>query len=299
MDALSSRLVTLESSRWNEVFSKDTQAAALSSLEKGKILLFPNLIFPFSLQEKFLFSPHIADKKNKNVSFLLHRPHELKGIHPHFKSSHPLLSNLLMRYAKNTIFLIQQLLPRYANFLTVARTSFRPVEIKNRYVASYRKDDKRLHVDAFPSSPNQGSRILRVFCNVNPHNQARIWRIGEPFEVVAKKFLPRIASPLPGLARILQSLRITKSYRTPYDHYMLHLHDYMKKDATYQKEAAQEEIHFSAGSSWIVQTDDVSHAAMEGQYVLEQTFHLPVSAMQRPEFSPLAVLEKLLNRSLI
>ena len=33
---------------------------------------------------------------------------------------------------------------------------------------SWRKDDSRLHVDAFPSRPNRGERILRVFCNVNP-----------------------------------------------------------------------------------------------------------------------------------
>jgi hypothetical protein len=47
-----------------------------------------------------------------------------------------------------------------------------------------------------------------------------------------------------------------------------------------------------------VQTDDVSHAAMRGQYVLEQTYYLPVNAMQDESKSPLRILENLLNQKL-
>jgi len=51
--------------------------------------------------------------------------------------------------------------------------------------------------------------------------------------------------------------------------------------------------------SWIAFTDQVSHAAMAGQYQLEQTFLLPVDAMRSPEQSPLRILERLMGRSLI
>lgn len=44
-----------------------------------------------------------------------------------------------------------------------------------------RADDRRLHVDAFPTRPNYGERILRVFANVNPAGVPRAWRVGEPF----------------------------------------------------------------------------------------------------------------------
>jgi hypothetical protein len=40
-------------------------------------------------------------------------------------------------------------------------------------------------------------------------------------------------------------------------------------------------------------TDQVSHAAMSGQYQLEQTFYLPVAAMIDESRSPLRVLERL------
>jgi len=42
----------------------------------------------------------------------------------------------------------------------------------------------------------------------------------------------------------------------------------------------------------------VSHAAMSGQYQLEQTFLLPIGAMREPQRSPLRVLERLKGRRL-
>lgn len=188
-------------------------------------------------------------------------------------------------------------MPHYAKQLIIARTSYRPVEINGR-VTSFRKDDKRLHIDAFPSAPNQGKRILRVFCNINPYNEDRVWRVGEPFDKVAERFLPQAGKPIPGSASLLRLLKITKSYRTPYDHYMLQMHNKMKADEDYQKKAGQQEINFPAGSTWIVQTDDVSHAAMRGQYVLEQTFYLPVKAMKDESLSPLRILENMLGEKL-
>jgi hypothetical protein len=73
----------------------------------------------------------------------------------------------------------------------------------------------------------------------------------------------------------------------------------MKSDEAYQRNAHQQEIHFPTNTTWIVQTDHVSHAAMSGQYLLEQTFYLPVNAMLDEQKSPLRILEKLLNKKLI
>jgi hypothetical protein len=155
-----------------------------------------------------------------------------------------------------------------------------------------------LHVDAFPATPNQGRRILRVFANVNPTGLPRVWRVGEPFEEVARRFLPKINKQLPGYAALLQLLKITKTTRSEYDHIMLQIHDRMKADLHYQRNVMQDEIHFVPNTTWIVQTDHVSHAAMSGQHVLEQTFYLPVNAMQAPALSPLHTLERLMGHTL-
>ena len=269
----------------------------VNDLEKGSVLLFDDLSFPLLESEKFLLNATYADPKAKNI-YYVGRQDKLGGFQQLTTEQQLILKRMLQRFVDFSTKLIVKTLPYYQENLLLGRTSFRPLQISNRKT-SYRKDDKRLHVDAFPSSPNQGKRILRVFANVNPHGEARVWRLGEPFEKVAQRFLPQIKAPLFGFASLLKSLRITKSLRTAYDHYMLHMHDTMKGDEHYQKHADQQEVHFAPETTWIVQTDHVSHAAMSGQYLLEQTFYLQVEHMQNPEYSPLRVLEEMVGKRLV
>jgi hypothetical protein len=192
---------------------------------------------------------------------------------------------------------VAALLPRYAPHLTRARTSLRPQAVGGRAM-SWRKDDTRLHVDAFPSRPNHGARILRVFCNVNPRGEERVWRVGEPFEAMAARFLPRLRAQRPGEAAALALLRVTKERRSEYDHLMLGLHDAAKADLDYQRGCTQEEVRFAPGTTWLCFSDQVMHAAMAGQFMFEQTIHLPLAALYDRERSPLATLERLTGRRL-
>ena len=163
---------------------------------------------------------------------------------------------------------------------------------------SWRADDKRLHIDAFVSRPNHGERILRVFTNVNPHSVPRVWRVGEPFEDVARRFLPGAKAYSAWQAGLLKTLHVTKTLRSEYDHLMLQLHDGMKADLDYQRNAPQQTVPFAAGSVWVCFSDQTSHAVMSGQYMLEQTLHLPAARQYDPSASPLAVLERLTGRPL-
>ena len=79
---------------------------------------------------------------------------------------------------------------------------------------------------------------------------------------------------------------------------MLGLHDTGKLDTGYQPKAPSHAVSFAPGTTWMCFTDSVLHAAMAGRFALEQTFHLPVAAMARPEQAPLRVLEKLAGRAL-
>jgi hypothetical protein len=155
-----------------------------------------------------------------------------------------------------------------------------------------------LHVDAFPSRPMQGKRILRLFTNIANDGVERHWRVGEPFAGFARAFVPRLKSPLPGSAWVFDKLGITKGRRSAYDHYMLGLHDGAKLDTDYQSHAPKTDVHFAPGTTWLCFTDQVLHAALSGHAALEQTFYLPVEAMQQPENSPLRVLEKIKGRKL-
>ena len=281
---------------WDENFSQEMQNRATEALESGKILYFPSLDFPLSKNELPLLTPDKMNPKAKNISFDLQ--HDTIGGLACSEEEQKLYKAFIKRYALAARRLMDHLLPYYQSTLKQAKTSYRPVEIFGRKT-SYRKDDTRLHVDAFPSNPIQGKRILRVFTNINTAGKPRVWRAGEPFQDVVNTFAPKVSGPFPGLAHLLQFIKITKSLRSSYDHYMLQIHDAMKGDMEYQRSVRQEELQFPPGSTWIVFTDLVSHAAMSGQHVLEQTFYLPRDAGKYPERSPLAILEMYYNKALI
>ena len=289
-----SDVVSFPISDWNQACPADEQQRATRALEAGKVLLFPQLRFPIENGEAQLLSP-IAAGRAKNVS-LDPASGRVRGSDAD-AAELKLLQAMMTRFAALSTALVGAILPRYAAALQQARTSYRPVEVAGR-PTSWRKDDTRLHVDSFPSSPVQGRRILRVFTNVHPQGITRKWRLGEPFEALARQFVPAIPEPLPGSSFVLNALGVTKSRRSAYDHFMLRLHDRMKADSAYQSKAVRESFEFPADVTWMVYTDQVSHAAMGGQYALEQTFLLPVDAMLDPARSPLRVLERLRGHAL-
>lgn len=288
-------LETVQLESWEGPFSEKLRNSAVSALESGKVLFFPGLPFHLRPEERRFLSPDCTDGRSKNISFDP-RTGRTRGCRVQGLELLT-LSGMLQRYAEQSRALIAHLLPGYAAALEQARTSFRPVEAEGR-LSTPRKDDRRLHVDAFPSRPMQGKRILRVFSNVNPDGLARVWELGEPFEDFVERFLPQVKPPLPGAACVQSWLGITQGRRSRYDHVMLQLHDLAKLDDAYQADAPRARIEFPAGSTWIVYTDRALHAALSGQYAFEQTFHLAPEHMETPERSPLRILETRCGRRL-
>lgn len=290
-------LKTLDIHQWLSVAEETDIQEAISALESGNLIVLPQLNFQLIPSEERFLTTRFSTEKSKNISYNC-KTQTLRGINQITDDDKIDLTAMLKRFCENTTSLIHTLFPSYKPSLEIGRTSFRPIEISGRKPPSFRKDDTRLHVDAFPASPNQGRRILRVFSNINPEGKPRIWRVGESFEAVAKRFIPEIKKQSPVKAKLYHKLGITKSLRADYDHYMLELHNRMKADELYQKNVQQIRVELPSQTTWIVQTDQVSHAAMSGQYMLEQTFYLPVTTMQNPHLSPLHVLERLMSCSL-
>jgi hypothetical protein len=205
---------------------------------------------------------------------------------------------MIVRFAEQSEALALRLFPHYRGHLRRGNTSFRPTDVAGR-VRSWRQDDTRLHVDAFPSNPMQGTRLLRVFSNVNPNGEPRRWRVGEPFEAHARRYLASIKPPLPGSAWLMERTGITKRRRTEYDHFMLQLHDRAKADAEFQRSSPQARVDFAPGTTWVCYSDQVLHAAMGGQHMFEQTFQLDAHDLADPASAPLAILERLAGRPLL
>ena len=288
-----SAVVTLDLAEWRPVLAADARQAAARALEGGGVLRLPHVSFALTEAERRFLSPACSDGRAKNISLERGR---LKGA-AGSADDQVALAAMIARFAACAGDLVATLFPRYSPYVKQARTSYRPQPAAGRRV-SWRKDDTRLHVDAFPSRPNRGERILRVFSNVNPVED-RVWRVGEPFEAMAATLLPRVAGPVPGASALLAALRVTKGRRSLYDHLMLGLHDRAKADLKYQSDCAQETVRFPPGTTWLCFSDQVMHAAVSGQFMLEQTIHLPVSALYDPARSPLAILTRLTGRALV
>ena len=287
---------TLELRRWDGAVESPAGARALAALEHGGVLLLPRLAFALEDSERDLLDPATSDGKAKNVS-LDPRTGRCGGTALE-GAQLVALHAMIERFAQRASALVAGILPRYAPSIERARTSFRPCEVENR-PQNPRKDDRRLHIDAFRSQPVQGRRILRLFCNVHPAGVPRTWHVGEPFEDFAKQFVRRLKRPAPGSGWLLERLGVTKGRRTEYDAAMLQLHDLAKLDAEYQRAAPHERFDFLPGSTWLVFTDTVLHAALAGQHLFEQTFLLPVDAMQEESLAPLRILERLTTRRLV
>ena len=164
------------------------QQKSTDQLEEGKVLFFPEYFF--SSVDPELLSENLLDGSRKNVSYDI-RNKKLSAYKKDTSGLDIKLTAMMHGYAEFAHQLIQRTLPSYIPHLQWGRTSFRPAQIDGRR-SSKRKDDTRLHVDSFAASPVHGLRILRVFCNINPHSEPRVWNLGEPFADVLHRFAPQI-----------------------------------------------------------------------------------------------------------
>lgn len=288
-------VVSFPNSEWRGTSA--ATSAAVNELEQGKILFFPHLAYALTPEQQRLLDPALVDPKRKNISYDASN-HQIKGVASADKE--PQVRELLENFYQSSRALIETILPEYLTVLRKPVNSLRLHPVSEwTHNSSWRKDDTRLHVDAFPSRPNYGERILRIFTNINPHGEDRVWRIGEPFPQLAERYLPKLAGFSPFKSWLQHKLFITKTPRSHYDHLMLQMHDKMKSDADYQKNGQQITQRFPPGSTWICFSDQTPHAAMGGQFMLEQTFLLSVKDMHNPNASPLHQLQRLTKKTLV
>jgi hypothetical protein len=285
-------LETLPLTAWTGPFDTEMKARACSALEGGAVLFFPDLAFALDETEKQFLDARVSDGKAKNIS-LDHQTGKMQASSLTGEKADQLAA-MIERFGRQATGLVEALFP-YRN-VERARTSYRPVEVKGRHYSKI-SDDRLLHIDAFPSRPMNGRRILRFFANVAPTSQ-RHWHVGEPFEDFARAFLPRVHPHWPGKSWLYDRLGVTHGRRSRYDELMLSLHDAAKLDSNFQQTSPHQAVSFPPGSCWLVFTDMVLHAALGGEFALEQTFHLDVNELTEPERAPIRVLERLSGKTL-
>jgi len=266
-------------------------------LERGKILFFRGM--PFELPDsaiKFLLGHgQSASTLHKNISY---RPandvvkgSDLKG------ADRDHLQAVMKTFSREVTAFITQFLPPYGGTMKLDYASFRPEQEAGRKLSLHKRNDL-LHVDAFPTRPTKGARILRVFLNIHP-SMSRIWKVGAPFH----EFFPRLARKqkinpparqpvIAAVSAFARQLGLPLAARSRYDEFMLYLHNWLKENTEFQKDPASRQIEFPSGSCWMVYTDGIPHAVLSGQFALEQTFIVPTNALVSPEVAPVRVLEE-------
>lgn len=276
----------------------DVRAEAIETLEHGGIIYLPRPGFTLSESEFRFVSdasvtlPTKAEKRSQNGRpTIIYNPESGRLERSRIRArQRPDLIALLDRYAQWSTDLINRLFPAYQAGIVRDRTTYRPCE---------RAATQGLHVDASYGRPTGGQSMLRVFCNINPEDRVRTWRVGETFEPFARRYVASARPKQEGaLENLLARLGVTKGHRTAYDLLMEDIRSQVKRDSAYQSQAPQKVVDFPAGSAWIALTDLVLHGAVSGQHSLDQTFFVPDEIMSDPDRSSLHILERLSGRSL-
>src|SRR5262249_5082268 len=179
--------------------------------------------------------------------------------------------------------------PGYARAWHRDRVSFRPEEEATRKLRLTARNDL-LHVDAFPSRPTRGWRLLRLFVNIN-RTEPRVWVTSDTFPALLERYGAAVGLPPPGgtgwagrlSRRLLGLVHPNRGRRTDYDEFMLRLHDFLKGNEEFQERSRKRVWKFAPGSMWLVLTDTCSHAALRGRYALEHSYFVAPEALVLPE----------------
>lgn len=279
------------------------------ALENGNILFFDSPPFSFPQEEiDFLLKQRQGGSSSrKNIAY---KPGQDKITNHDTNDtvSHARLKEIMASYSNRVTQFLSQLLAPYANSWKLDYASFRPFQEKGRKLRLRARNDL-LHFDAFPTRPLHGSRILRFFTNINPLEN-RVWITSTGFADLVKDFVPNLPIPRTTgydlksklrrkMKQMASKMGLKVTLRSPYDCFMLKMHHAMKENSEFQEKCPKDRWEFPPMSCWAVFTDHVSHAALSGQYALEQTIIVPQKALLCPEKSPVCVLERMSGRNLV
>lgn len=290
---------------WTTLAPKEERARwYCERLEEGEILFFTRTPFLLPPEDRaFLVNVQQASAAyHKNISYRL-KEDRVKGF-ARGATDAERLRVILRLYSQRVIEFAAEFLSPYARRWRLDFASFRPVEEQGRQLSRKARNDL-LHVDAFPTRPTNGDRLLRVFTNLNP-SEPRVWVTSDTFDILAKQFamsagLSAIAAharspwcrPRRTFIRLGKAVGLPLVDRSAYDRFMLGFHHYLKTNQAFQEHCPKYRWEFPPDSTWIVFTDMVPHAALSGRFALEQTFVVPRDALLLPKKAPVHILEEL------
>lgn len=270
-----------------------SSADLAEALEQGHIVHFPRcpLALPDEAEQRFLREELLPYLRRKNVSWYpqgdkltgLQAPAAIAGRARAILSAH----------SRRVREFLTRAMPEFTRGWQPGTSSFRPVEEKGRGLSAHASNEL-IHVDAGAYGATHGDRILRFFVNLNPSRE-RVWiskgsfnelwlRHGAESGVLPGALAPSLperafSTALKAAGRVFPLARVVDS--SPYDRRMRRFHNWMKDTPSFQAPPHQR-YQFAPLSAWMVLTDGVSHACIEGQHALVDTFLVPLANCRRP-----------------
>lgn len=268
-------------------------------LERGEVLYYP--VCPFPLPEgadrDFLLEQRLAGGPHKNVSYDPSQD-KAKGFRVVNRTQAGRFHNLLADFSRVATAWLSSILPRYAHSWHLDRVSYRPEEEATRRLRLTARNDL-LHVDAFPSRPTNGARILRLFVNVNP-NEPRVWVTSDSFAQLLSRYGDQVKLPRTDSLgwkqwfnrKVLGFFQPQRRQVSVYDEFMFRFHNFLKSNDEFQEQCFKRYWSFPPNSVWIMMGDATSHAVLRGRYALEHSYFVPAECLALPMESPAALLAR-------
>jgi hypothetical protein len=279
--------------------------ALAERLERGEVIYYPSCPFPLATGEdhRFLLEQRLGSRAHKNISSDP-QTGRAAGFARQSDAHAERLRGLLANFATTATTWLAQTLPRYAAAWRLDRVSYRPEEEATRKLRLKARNDL-LHVDAFPSRPTNGWRILRLFVNINP-TEPRVWVTSDPFARLLERFGTQAGLPAraPGIwprrlgERMLSLFRPGRP-RSEYDAFMLRFHNFLKANDDFQEKGPKRFWRFPSGACWLANTDTASHAVLRGRFALEHSYFLDPHSLALPGEAPAALLEQACGLSVL
>ena len=241
-------LITIDNFSFNEV-DPERSRSYCRELEEGHILYLPKSpIVPPEADLNFLLRQcQSGASYHKSVAYRPLRD-KITGFRGDAKGSKERPLTIMRNHSRQCTGFVNMLLSPYAGAWNLDYASFRPEEEEGRQLRLRARNDL-LHVDAFPTRPTNGDRILRLFTNINPR-QSRRWVTTRTFNALVPQFAPSLLSvpnalekvrksALYWICKVAQSMGLPVVARSPYDDSMLRFHHFLKENQNFQVQSPE------------------------------------------------------------
>ena len=272
---------------WSTLDTQELQ----EKLETGELVIFNKCPFELPAAEDMEFLRGQKVHEAKNISYF---PSEstIHGYREEHSGDYEMVHRILSQFSASATNWLSETLPAYMTGRRFGPIRFRAEEEKDRTNIEPRFSGSVLHVDMNGDAPSHGESFLRIFVNINP-SKPRYWITSVSLEKLLDEWDDDIRVPNERLLGLIDDFRLYLARRfrgkvlsnSAYHRLMSRIHFFGKTDDYLQNQAPQSAWTFPPGSAWIVFSDLTSHAVLEGQFAIDQTYFVSAAAFKNPERS--------------